>query len=268
VSAIPNAPTTKAHQLFQDLSDQRLSDVAGAKVFARGQTYAASGAVQDIEDLPPTPDHLMGACATVHGTEPYGTEVWWLPDDELMGDCDCPHGQDGFFCKHQVALALVWRAQLGGDGVTSDPAVAKKVQAAAKRAQTRANNIEALRQFVFAQKAEDLAALLWRMADWDKDLMAQLKGWHAQGLAQAKLGSGDAQGAQEAIRDLLKNPKGYLEPRDCGLICAEPSRFFRSLNRCSSNRPRRHVLCARTRSSACTRWARPPTTLGVVSSAI
>lgn len=219
-------PAAQARQLLQDLSDQALSDWAGDKVFARGKSYAASGAVQDLEDLPPTPDHLMGARATVHGTEPYSTEIWWLPDDDLNGDCDCPHAQDGFFCKHQVALAMVWRARLGGGGVTPDPDAAKKVQAAAKRAQSRANNIEALRQFVFAQKAEDLAALLWRMADWDKDLMAQLKGWHAQSLAQAKLGSGDAQAAQEAMRDLLKNPKGYLEPRDCGPYLRRAEQIF------------------------------------------
>jgi tetratricopeptide (TPR) repeat protein len=216
----------QAQQLFQDLSDTSLRDFAGDKVFARGQSYAASGAVQALEDLPPTPDHLMGARAMVHGTELYNTEVWWLPDDDLMGDCDCPHGQDGFFCKHQVALAMVWRAQLGGGAVATDPDAAKKVQAAAKRAQTRANNIETLRQFVFAQKAEDLAALLWRMADWDKDLMAQLKAWQAQSLATAQSGGGDTKAAQEAIRELLKNPQGYLAPRDCGPYLRRAEQIF------------------------------------------
>lgn len=206
----------QAQKLFKDLSDASLRDLASEKVFARGKTYAASDAVQELEDLPPTPDHLMGVQATVLGSALYTAEVWWRPDDELMGDCDCPQGQDGFFCKHQVALALVWRARLGGGGVAADPDAAKKVQAAAKRAQTRANNIEALRQFVFAQKSDDLAALLWRQADWDKDLMAQLKAWQAQSVAQDPLNGGDVKAAQEAIRELLKNPKGYLEPRDCG----------------------------------------------------
>ena len=40
----------QARQLFQDLSDETLGDFAGDKVFARGKTYAAMGAVQDVED--------------------------------------------------------------------------------------------------------------------------------------------------------------------------------------------------------------------------
>lgn len=216
----------QAQQLFKDLGDASLRELAGDKVFVRGQSYAASGAVQALEDLPPAPGCLMGVQTTVQGTELYEAEITWFPAEGLEGDCDCPHGQDGFFCKHQVAVALVWRARLGGDRVTPDPDAAKKVQAAAKRAQTRANNIETLRQFVFAQKAENLAALLWRIADWDKDLMAQLKAWHAQSVAQDQLKGGDAKAAQEAIRELLKNPKGHLEPRDCGPYLRRASGIF------------------------------------------
>lgn len=206
----------QAQQLFQDLGDISLRDLAGDKVFQRGKSYACAGAVQDLKDLSPTPDYLMGVQATVVGTELYQTEIWWLPDDDLSGDCDCPQGDDGFFCKHQVALAMVWRTRLGGAAITPDPDAQKKAQAAAKRAQTRANNMEALRQFVLTQTAEDLAALLWNLASWDKDVMASLKAWQAQSVAKTKLSSGDTVAAQEAIRELLKNPKGYLEPRDCG----------------------------------------------------
>lgn len=122
------AAQTQAQQLFKDLSDASLRDLAGDKVFARGQTYAASGAVQELEDLPPASGRLMGAQATVHGTELYSSKIEWLPAEGFEGDCDCPHGQDGFFCKHQVALAMVWRAQLGGGAVAADPAAAKKAQ--------------------------------------------------------------------------------------------------------------------------------------------
>ena len=55
----------QVQQVIKDLSDQTLRDFAGDKVFARGKAYAASGAVQDLQDLPPTPDHLMGGA--VHG---------------------------------------------------------------------------------------------------------------------------------------------------------------------------------------------------------
>jgi hypothetical protein len=206
----------QAIQLFQDLSDQTLQDLAGDKAFAKGKAYAVSGAVQDLVDLPPAPGHLlMGVEATVQGTETYATEIWWLPEDDLNGQCDCPQGQDGHFCKHQVALALVWRAHMGGGEVRLDPAAHKKAQATAKRAQTQAQNKAALRAFVQAQSAADLAERLWRWAEQDRDAMAEIKVWHSQTQAQQGLASGDVRAVQAAIRDLLKNPKGYLEPRDC-----------------------------------------------------
>lgn len=234
----------QARQLFQDLSDETLGDFAGDKVFARGKTYAAMGAVQDVEDLPPTPDHLMGVQGTVHGSEAYRTEIWWLPDDDLNGDCDCPQGQEGLFCKHQVALALVWRASLRGGSVVPDPAAVKKVQAAAQRAQTRANNIETLRQFVFAQKAEDLATLLWHLADGDKEVMARLKAWQAQSAIKSGVGRGDVRAAQEAIRELLKNPKGYLDPRDCGPYLRRAEQIFPIIETVFEHSPEQaRVLC-------------------------
>lgn len=207
----------QVQQVIKDLSDQTLRDFAGNKVFARGKAYAASGAVQDLQDLPPTPDHLMGVQSTVHGTELYTTEIWWLPDDDLNGDCDCPQGQEAYFCKHQVALALVWRSRMsgGGGGVRLDPAAQKKMHATAKRAQTQAQNKAALRAFVQAQSAADLAERLWRWAEQDHDAMAEIKAWHSQAQAQQGLASGDVRAVQTAIRDLLKNTKGYLEPRDC-----------------------------------------------------
>jgi uncharacterized Zn finger protein len=187
----PTLTAAQAGQLLEDLSDTLLKGLAGDKVFARGQAYAAGGAVQDLDHLPATPDHLLGVSATVHGSEPYQSEIWWLPDDDLGGDCDCPHGQDGFFCKHQVALALVWRAQLGGTPSAAEPDALKKMQAAAKRAQTQAQRLEALRQFVFAQKAQDLANMLWQLADHDRDVMARLQAWRSQGQAQQRMRIGN-----------------------------------------------------------------------------
>jgi hypothetical protein len=231
VSAKQNKPArlkqVEASQLLQDLSDQSLRKLAGDKVFARGKVYAANGAVQDLEDLSPTPDYLLGAQAAVHGGELYKTEVWWLPDDDLDGDCDCPHAQDGFFCKHQVALALVWRDQLGGGGdAQTDPQAQKKVTAAAKRAQTLTNNKEALRVFVQSQSATDLAEWLWCWAEQDRHVMAQLKTWQAQVHAAQGVASGDVRAVQTAIHELLKNPKGYLEPRDCAVYQRRAEQAF------------------------------------------
>jgi uncharacterized Zn finger protein len=44
------------------------------------------------------------ATATVHGTVPYAVTLTTRP--RLAGWCNCPHGADGNFCKHCVAVAL------------------------------------------------------------------------------------------------------------------------------------------------------------------
>ena len=72
--------------------------------------YALSGAVRIIgEDLQPVPT----IHAEVDGTATYSTRVWI--DGGVDGTCDCPNAGDGWFCKHQVAVALVWRYRLEGE---------------------------------------------------------------------------------------------------------------------------------------------------------
>jgi uncharacterized Zn finger protein len=78
--------------------DKDLRRLAGAKSYERGVRYV--GQVGDLDELP---DGVVG---TVHGTEPYRVR---LRDrgGSLDGDCTCPYGQDGAFCKHCVAVGLV-----------------------------------------------------------------------------------------------------------------------------------------------------------------
>src|ERR1035441_572467 len=71
--------------------------VAGERSFGRGLGYP--DAVGDLE---------FGAdqvTATVYGTDAYEV-VLDLDDGGVTGDCSCPHGQEGFFCKHLVAVGL------------------------------------------------------------------------------------------------------------------------------------------------------------------
>ena len=44
--------------------------------------------------------------ATVYGSEPYEV-VLSVEGHRLDGECSCPYGQEGHFCKHCVAVALV-----------------------------------------------------------------------------------------------------------------------------------------------------------------
>lgn len=72
--------------------------MAGEASFRRGEGYVP--AVEGVEDLP------GGVVATVHGTEPYTVRLG-RSRGALTGQCSCPYGVDGTFCKHCVAVGLV-----------------------------------------------------------------------------------------------------------------------------------------------------------------
>lgn len=188
------------------LSDAALRQLSGPAVFARGQTYAASGAIETLEDAEPAPGEQVALAAVVQGTHAYQVRVWIDDEDDLDGECDCPHAQDGNFCKHQVALCLAWRAALGGEASAPHAQAARKVAAAAKRARTQASNRDALHAFVRAQPAEALAERLWAWAGNDRALMADLKAWQAEHSAGS-----DTKALRGAIGDLLRQRSGYLD---------------------------------------------------------
>ena len=207
--AIKNIATNAHSAWAEALSDAAILEEAGPTVFKRGQTYAASGAVQEPELSYPTAGGVL-LCATVMGTQPYTCEALVTPTDELAGDCDCPHAMDGYFCKHQVALALTLRGLLGGDATQQTPEAQKKVAAAAKRAQTQASNRQSLQDFVKAQSADVLAGRLLQWAERDRYLMADLKAW----AAQAQAGQ-DPAAIKKVVGELLKS-SGFLDWRDSG----------------------------------------------------
>lgn len=221
------------------LSDAALRDEAGAAVFARGQTYAASGAVQGAELSYPRTGEVGGHTggpsillrATVMGTQLYTCEALVTPDDEVEGDCDCPHAQDGYFCKHQVALALTLRGLLGGDAPAADPLAKEKVATAAKRTQTQASNREALKAFVQGQSAAVLADRLWAWAETDRDLMADLKAWAAQSRA-----ADDPKAQKAVISDLLRS-SGYLDWRETGTYARRAEKILPMLEKVLATDP-------------------------------
>ena len=79
-----------------------LHEKAGGQSFQRGRDY-----VEAVGDVAPT---ALGVRATVRGLDSY--EVWLGRDgDLLVGECSCPFGADGNFCKHCVAVGLVLIAE-------------------------------------------------------------------------------------------------------------------------------------------------------------
>jgi hypothetical protein len=80
-----------------------LRDLAGAKVFARGEDYHHDGQV-DILSI--RADRVV---ARVAGSEDYRTELSGRGAN-IEGHCSCPAFTDWGFCKHMVATALAANA--------------------------------------------------------------------------------------------------------------------------------------------------------------
>jgi uncharacterized Zn finger protein len=74
--------------------------LAGPRSFVRGEDYLARGKVRSLHDDGPV---LAGV---VEGSEPYRVELRRDENGTMMAACTCPHGADGRFCKHAVAVAL------------------------------------------------------------------------------------------------------------------------------------------------------------------
>jgi uncharacterized Zn finger protein len=73
--------------------------LAGEKSFERGIEY-----IRAVSDIEMDGDVVY---AVVQGNERYEVELDVGPRG-LSGTCDCPWGQEGNFCKHCVAVALVY----------------------------------------------------------------------------------------------------------------------------------------------------------------
>ena len=90
---------SKKETLQAFLSPQRLRELAGPKVYARGEEYFAHNNVQLHEH---THDEAIGE---VTGSQPYRVELR-LVSKGLIAECTCPAMSDHGFCKHAVALGL------------------------------------------------------------------------------------------------------------------------------------------------------------------
>jgi len=75
--------------------------LAGPRAFARGVGYFEDGRVE------PEAGGGLRIRATVRGSVPYNVELW-VDDGEPAWACACPAAEDGSFCKHCVAVALLF----------------------------------------------------------------------------------------------------------------------------------------------------------------
>jgi uncharacterized Zn finger protein len=80
-----------------------LRQIAGDKVFERGEEYFSDG---QVEILSVEPGRVL---AQVAGTEDYRTVLTGRAA-KIGGECSCPAFGDWGFCKHMVATALAANA--------------------------------------------------------------------------------------------------------------------------------------------------------------
>jgi uncharacterized Zn finger protein len=167
------------------ITPHTLYDLAGAAAFQRGEAYFSGGAVgqlvTDIESI----------TAWVRGTENYRVE---LSDDdgELSYDCDCPRAEDGYFCKHCVAVGLAW--------LTERARVADGAQ----------DTDRLIHDHLAAQSPETLVQLLLNAARRDEGLYQSL-------LLNARSGGKNAAaGLREAIDQAttLRNSRDWADAAD------------------------------------------------------
>ncbi|MFY1637079.1 SWIM zinc finger family protein [Solwaraspora sp. WMMB335] len=95
-------------------SDTDLRALAGGRSYARAFDY-----VDTVTGLGELPD---GVTAVVPGSiGRYKVRLTGELDDDLDGDCSCPYGQEGNFCKHCVAVGLyLLRGSASGGTVLTD----------------------------------------------------------------------------------------------------------------------------------------------------
>ncbi|WP_176959566.1 SWIM zinc finger family protein [Lentzea jiangxiensis] len=124
------------------LTTELLLHRAGTKSYWRGLTYRE--AVLSLRV------HSRHVAARVRGgdEDAYVVELSWS-GTHLVGSCSCPHGSEGFFCKHCVAVGLV----LLDRGQTVPPPDAEDVEL---KDVLRSLPPDVLRDLLYEQAAKDL----------------------------------------------------------------------------------------------------------------
>ncbi|MBV9313805.1 MAG: hypothetical protein JO100_08690 [Pseudonocardia sp.] len=95
-----------------EVSEDSLRQLTDPGSFERGRTYFGEGRVSAIA--------IDGAVLTavVADTSSYPVRLK-LTSAGLKGTCSCPHGTEGVFCAHCVAMALAWLDSTGEPGEPS-----------------------------------------------------------------------------------------------------------------------------------------------------
>jgi uncharacterized Zn finger protein len=158
-----------------------IKGAAGPKSFERGLDY-----VHRVDDVEVTETQITG---TVFGTHNYRVRLGF-GDAAISGDCSCPYGREGAFCKHCVAVAICVLET--GDGL---PELIESTKAG------RAG----LGSWLESLSKKELLAELLELLDEDRDLRRRFE-------LRAASVNADAAAVHSAVRELIELPRqGYVE---------------------------------------------------------
>lgn len=163
-----------------------LRELAGDKVFARGEKYHRDG---QVEVLAIEPARVL---AQVAGTEDYRT-VLTGRGDKIGGECSCPAFDDWGFCKHMVATGLAANA-IGPDAEAEGAGALSRIRDHLKK-----RGVDALVEMIVDLAERDLA--LFRKLD----------------IAAASSAHGDDKTLEPRLRkaiDHATNTRGFVDYRE------------------------------------------------------
>jgi hypothetical protein len=133
----------------------------------RGVGYHEGGRVLDLAV------DGQAVIARVMGTHRYKVELW-ADEGRIFGDCTCPMGDRGVFCKHCVATGL----QCIEDGITElgeEGHVPEEPDDGAVEADRRVTDFDGIREYLRGVETEDLIEIVVEQAKSDESLMRRLR---------------------------------------------------------------------------------------------
>ena len=158
-----------------------VKDAADPRSFQRGLDYLHS-----VDDLEVSETQIT---ATVFGTHEYRVRLAF-GDEAITGDCTCPYGREGAFCKHCVAVAISV-LRLGQD-------MPQLIET------TKAGRVK-LESWLESLSKKELLAELLGVLDQDHDLRRRFE-------MRAASVNADAATVRRAVEELIAPPRrGYVD---------------------------------------------------------
>lgn len=223
------------------LTDDALQQASSASILERGRDYASDGSVH-VRRLTLAPSPSVDAVVT--GSERYVVRLQ-VHASSLRGTCTCPNAADGWFCKHQVAVALVLRDRLEAPAWTSTSRGASGLEPVAE-----VDERAALEEFLTAQPHRALVERLMRLADEDFEIERELHAWRALNAAETNISATDALGLIERI---LATDGRFIERREATSWARRAEGVLPLLRKESGRSPVRGLDC--TRRALTLAWA-------------